>query len=116
MTKACIGLRSTGGYNSEYFNIGLTSARGAELGLDVAPVPSLRIGGGYTFTDSEILESTSAFSEVFAVGQWAFRRPRHSGFVEAAWVKGPLSLDLRGTAIGRFVDSDFSSLSPALST
>lgn len=108
-----IGLRPTGGYNSEYFNIGLTSARGAELGVDLAPVPGLRLGGGYTFTDSEIVESTSSFSAVFAVGQWAFRRPRHSGFVEAAWVKGPLSLDLRGTAIGRFVDSDFSSLSPA---
>ena len=108
-----IGLRSTGGYNSEYFNIGLTSARGAELGATVAPTASLRLGGGYTFTDSEILESTSAFSEVFAVGQWAFRRPRHSGFVEAAWVKGPLAFDLRGTTIGRFVDSDFSSLSPA---
>lgn len=107
-----IGLRPTGGYNSEYFNIGLTAARGAEVALDAAPTANLRVGGGYTFTDSEILESTSAFSEVFAVGQWAFRRPRHSGFVNAGWTQGPLSLDLLGTVTGHFVDSDFSSLEP----
>lgn len=109
-----IGLRSTGGYNSEYFNIGLTRARGAELGAEVAPISAVRVRAGYTFVDSAIVESTSAFSPVFAVGQWAFRRPRHSGFVQAAWTWQRLSADVIGTAIGRFVDSDFSSLEPGI--
>lgn len=109
-----IGLRSTGGYNSEYFNIGLTRARGAELGAELAPHPSLRVRAGYTFVDSAVVESTSQFSPVFAVGQWAFRRPRHSGFVQAAWTWQRVSADVIGTSIGRFVDSDFSSLEPAI--
>ncbi len=109
-----IGLRSTGGYNSEYFNIGLTRARGAELGAELAPVSAVHLRAGYTFVDSAIVESTSAFSPVFAVGQWAFRRPRHSGFVQAAWTWQRLSADVVGTAIGRFVDSDFSSLEPSI--
>ena len=38
-----IGLRSTGSFTSEYFNIGLTRARGAELSGELAPHPTLRI-------------------------------------------------------------------------
>ena len=53
---------------SQYFNIGLTSARGAELDADVALVSGFRAKTGYTFTDSEILESTST-SAVFKAGQ-----------------------------------------------
>jgi len=109
-----IGLRSTGGYNSEYFNIGLTRARGAELGAEVAPHPSVRLRAGYTFVDSAILESTSGYSPVFAVGQWAFRRPRHSGYLQASWTWQRLTADLGGVMVGRFVDSDFSSLAPAI--
>ena len=109
-----IGLRSTGGYNSEYFNIGLTRARGAELGAEFAPRASVRMRAGYTFVDSAIVESTSAFSPVFAVGQWAFRRPRHSGFIQGSWEWQRLTADLSGTLVGRFVDSDFSSLEPAI--
>ena len=109
-----IGLRSTGGFNSEYFNIGLTRARGLELGIEVAPMTSLHVRSGYTFVDSEILESTSEFSPVFAVGQWAFRRPRHSGFVQGTWTRQRVTADVSVTRIGRFVDSDFSSLEPPI--
>jgi vitamin B12 transporter len=94
---------------SQYFNIGLTSARGAELSADVALVSGFRAKTGYTFTDSEILESTST-SKVFQVGNGAFRRPRHSGFLDLAWTGARASLDLSGTFSGRRVDSDFSSL------
>ena len=94
---------------SQYFNIGLTSARGAELSADVALVSGFRAKTGYTFTDSEILESTST-SKVFQVGNWAFRRPRHSGFLNLAWTGARASVDLSGTFSGRRVDSDFSSL------
>jgi vitamin B12 transporter len=98
---------------SQYFNIGLTSARGAELSADVALVSGVRAKGGYTFTDSEILESTST-SAVFKPGNWAFRRPRHSGFVNLAWTGARASVDLSGSISGLRVDSDFSSLVPAI--
>ena len=109
-----IGLRPTGGYNSQYFNIGLTRARGLEAAADVAITPALRVSGGYTFTDSAIVQSTSNYSPVFAVGQWAFRRPRHAGFVGATFTRQRLTADVQGHLIGRFVDSDFSSLVPAI--
>jgi len=99
---------------SQYFNIGLTKAHGAELALDVAPVPAVRVRGAYTRTVSRITQSTSPTNPVFAVGAWAFRRPRHSGFVEGIWTVGRLSADVRGTFIGRRVDSDFSSLVPPI--
>lgn len=109
-----IGLRSTGSFTSTYFNIGVTQARGAELGAEFAPIDSVRLRAGYTFVDSAIVESTSAFSPVFAVGQWAFRRPRHSGFVQGSWTLQQVTLDVSGSLLGRFVDSDFSSLEPPI--
>src|SRR5205823_1195834 len=45
-------------FTAQYFNIGLTRARGMELSSDVALVRGVRAKGGYTFLDSEILEST----------------------------------------------------------
>ena len=98
---------------SQYFNIGLTTARGAELSADVALVSGIRAAAGYTFTDSEIIESTSS-SAVFRAGNWAFRRPRHSGFVNVAWNGARASIDLAGTQSGRRVDSDFASLVPPI--
>jgi outer membrane cobalamin receptor len=98
---------------SQYFNIGLTSARGAELSADAALASGFRAKGGYTFTDSEILESTST-SAVFKSGNWAFRRPRHAGFMGLAWNGARASFDVSGTFSGRRVDSDFSSLQPAV--
>jgi outer membrane cobalamin receptor len=101
-------------FRSQYFNIGLTRARGAELSGDVALVSGIRARAGYTFTDSKILESTSEFSAAFAVGNWAFRRPRHSGFVDLSWNGARGSLGLIGSLVGRRVDSDFSSLEPPI--
>ncbi|HYT75832.1 MAG TPA: TonB-dependent receptor, partial [Vicinamibacterales bacterium] len=101
-------------FTSQYFNIGLTRARGAELSGDVALVGGFRAKAGYTFTDSEILESTSDFSPVFKVGNPAFRRPRHSAFVDVAWNGARASVDLAGSFVGQRVDSDFSSLDPPI--
>lgn len=100
-------------FTSRYFNIGLTDARGMELSGDMALVSGFRAGAGYTFIDSEIVESTSA-SAVFAKGQWAFRRPRHAGYVNVAWLGARASVDLSGSFAGRRIDSDFSSLVPAI--
>jgi outer membrane cobalamin receptor len=76
-------------------------------------VSGFRAKAGYTFTDSEILESTSS-SAVFKVGNAAFRRPRHSGFVNLAWNGARGSIDLSGSLVGERVDSDFSSFVPAI--
>jgi outer membrane receptor protein involved in Fe transport len=99
-------------YFAQYFNIGLTRARGAEFAVDAAPSAPLHVRGGYTFLASEIIDSTSPDDPVFQPGQWLFRRPRHSGFVEAAWHRRQIGASLTGTFVGRFVDSDFASLEP----
>ena len=77
-------------------------------------MPGLRLRAGYTFLSSEILDSTSPFNVVFQPGRPLFRRPRHSGFVDAGWHRGPVGLNLVGTFVGAFSDSDFVSLAPAL--
>jgi vitamin B12 transporter len=102
-------------FRAQYFNIGLTHARGTELAVEVAPIRSLDVRAGHTLLDSEVTRSTST-SAVFAEGQWLFRRPRHSGFVDVAWSGGPVLLDLHGTFVGQRVDSDFSSLAPAMTS
>ncbi len=109
-----IGLRTTRGFEAEYANIGLTRARGIEVAAEAAPHDTVRVRGGYTLVDSAIVESTSSFSRVFAAGNWAFRRPRHSGYVQGAWTWARLSTDLTGTFVGRFVDSDFASFTDPL--
>ncbi len=101
-------------FASQYFNIGRTRARGLELEADVVPADAWRLRAGYTFLDSRIVESTSSFSPVFAEGQWAFRRPRHSGFLDVGWRQGPARVDLFGLFVGRRVDSDFSALEPPM--
>ncbi len=101
-------------FASEYFNIGLTSARGAELAVDVAPVRPLRGRAGYTFLASEVLDSTAPTNPVFQPGQWLFRRPRHSGFVGVTFSGSRITADVTGVFVGRYVDSDFSSLEPAM--
>ena len=103
-------------YVSQYFNIGLTTARGMELAVDTAPVPGARVSGGYTLTASRIVESTSPFSPVFAAGEWAFRRPRHSGFLQLTVGKKAIAVDLTGTFAGRRVDSDFVLLVPPITS
>jgi vitamin B12 transporter len=101
-------------FMSQYFNIGLTHASGAELAAELAPLRGLTIRGGYTFLDSEVTESTAPLNPVFAPGNALFRRPRHSGFADVAWSKARISLDLHGTFVGRRVDSDFASFVPPL--
>ncbi|HEY7498586.1 MAG TPA: TonB-dependent receptor [Vicinamibacterales bacterium] len=101
-------------FRSQYFNIGLTRARGAELAVDLAPSKDLRLSTGYTLLASEILESTAPTNPVFRPGQWLFRRPRHSGFTSVTYQRDRVLVDVSGIFVGRRVDSDFSSLVPAI--
>lgn len=101
-------------YLAQYFNVGLTRARGAELIAEIAPTDDIRLSGSYTFTDSDIVTASSEFSDVLAAGRWALRRPRHSGQVQAVWNRGRWSMDIAGTFQGERSDSDFSALVPAM--
>lgn len=101
-------------FAAQYFNIGDTTARGLELSGEAVIVPALRVIGGYTFTDSEIVKSTSDFSTVLRAGNSAFRRPRHAAFVRVAVTTRRFNADLDGQYVGRRADSDFSSLSPEI--
>ena len=101
-------------FTSQYFNIGKTEARGLELVAAAAPCSELELRGGYTFLDSEVTESRTPDDPVFGIGQSAFRRPRHSGFLEVATQFDRVSLSLTGVFVGPRVDSDFSALVPAI--
>lgn len=101
-------------FRSQYFNIGAGRARGVELTGEIAPSSKLRAQAGYTMTASEVTDSAADSSSVFGVGQWLFRRPRHSGFAEVSWVDRRVSLDLFASIVGQRVDSDFSALEPPI--
>ncbi len=101
-------------YTAQYFNVGKTEARGLEVVLDVAPVDGVRLSASHTVVNSEIIDASSEFSEVLAAGQWALRRPRHSGQAQVLLDRGRLSADLGASWIGRRNDSDFSALAPAI--
>jgi vitamin B12 transporter len=103
-------------FRSQYFNIGLTSAKGLELSGDVAPVKTIHARAGYTLLVSEVIDSTSPGNVVFQPGQWLFRRPRHSGFLGVTWHEGRITADLNGIFVGSYVDSDFSSLVPPMTS
>ena len=101
-------------FRSQYFNIGLTRARGAEVSALVAPTRAIHGRAGYTLLASEVIDSTAPTNVVFQPGQWLFRRPRHSGFAGVSVQQGRVAVDVNGLFVGRFVDSDFSSLVPAM--
>jgi vitamin B12 transporter len=101
-------------FAGQYFNlVGLSRAQGVEVGTEFAPASLIRLRAGYTFLDSEIVES-DAQTLVFQVGQWAFRRPRHSGFVGVGLAWDRVTADLTGVFTGRFVDSDFFLFDPPI--
>jgi len=101
-------------FEAQYFNIGLSRARGAELSFEVAATRGLRARGGYTLVASQILESTAPNNVVLQPGNWLFRRPRHAGFFVATWAQRRLTLNVDGVYAGEYVDSDFASLQPPI--
>jgi vitamin B12 transporter len=103
-------------YQARYINVGLTRARGTEVVIEIVPMTGVQFTGSHTFTDSEIVDAASEFSDVLASGNWAIRRPRHSGQVQALWERGRFSLDAAGTFVGSRSDSDFSALEPPLTS
>jgi outer membrane cobalamin receptor len=102
-------------FNSQYFNVGLTKARGIEAGVELALPSGVRFVANHTILDSEIIDRASEFSDALAPGMWALRRPRHSGQAALFVDRGRVSFDLGAAWTGRRNDADFSSLTPPLS-
>lgn len=101
-------------FRAQYFNIGLTRARGVEIAGELSRLSPLHLRGGYTYMASRIVDSASPADPVFGEGRPLFRRPRHSGFIEIHREYRALDLTAVGTFVGRAADSDFSSLEPAM--
>ncbi|MCC7418491.1 MAG: TonB-dependent receptor [Acidobacteria bacterium] len=101
-------------FAAQFSNVGETRARGIELGFETRPVDALRLRAGYTWLDSRIVRSERPDDALFGLGREAFRRPRHSGFVDASLAAGRLGAGLLGTFVGSFVDSDFGLFDPPL--
>ena len=93
-------------FNAQYENIGETRASGIELTGTAIVNGGLRLSGGYTLLDSKVIRSISS-SPIFAPGRQLYRRPRHSGSLQASYSRGRLSLALGGVFVGERVDSDF---------
>ncbi|MCC7185021.1 MAG: TonB-dependent receptor [Acidobacteria bacterium] len=101
-------------YQAQYVNVGRTDATGLEAALTLAPAAGIHVSLHHTWLDSEIIDNASEFSPALGRGQWALRRPRHSGGAAITFDRGRLTTDLGVNWQGRRNDSDFSSLSPAI--
>ncbi|MET0212900.1 MAG: TonB-dependent receptor, partial [Vicinamibacterales bacterium] len=89
-------------FNAQYENIGETRASGLELVGTAFAGSEWRFSGGYTFLDSKVVHSISS-SPIFAPGNQLYRRPRHSGSLQASYSQNRLSLALGGMFIGERV-------------
>jgi vitamin B12 transporter len=93
-------------FNATYENIGETRASGFELAGTSIVDGGFRFGGAYTFLDSKVIRSISS-SPIFAPGRQLYRRPRHSGSLQASYSRDRISLAIGGVFIGSRVDTDF---------
>ena len=94
-------------FAGSFANVGEARARGLELSLEAAPVARLGLSAQYTFLDSEVQVSTSAFAPVYEVGRPLLRRPRHQGSLSARWSGGRVSGGATLVVVGKRADSDF---------
>jgi vitamin B12 transporter len=93
-------------FEAQYENIGETRASGLELVGTGFAGSAWRFSGGYTFLDGKVVRSISS-SPIFAPGNQLYRRPRHSGSLQASYSRNRLSLAVGGVFIGERVDGDF---------
>jgi vitamin B12 transporter len=93
-------------FTARYENIGETRASGVELMGTAIASGGLRITGGYTYLDSKVIRSISS-SPIFAPGRELYRRPRHSGSLQASYSRNRMSLALGAVFVGSRVDTDF---------
>lgn len=113
---------------SAYLNSLAYRAQGAELEVVWQPVPRLLVRGGYTYLDTKVLQSFASDAvaanngspttnpnfptiaigaESPLVGGRVFRRPPHTGYVDAQYTYKHLSLQLLGAMASRADDSTY---------
>ena len=93
-------------FASQYENIGETRASGLELSGNAVVTGAFHVGGTYTLLDSKVIRSVSS-SPIFAPGRALYRRPRHSGSVQASFSRDRVSVAVGGVFIGSRIDTDF---------
>jgi vitamin B12 transporter len=93
-------------FNARYENIGETRASGLELAGTAIAAGGLRVSAGYTFLNSNVIRSISS-SPIFAPGRQLYRRPRHSGSLQASYSRNRVSVGIGAVFIGSRVDGDF---------
>ncbi|HUP39840.1 MAG TPA: TonB-dependent receptor, partial [Vicinamibacterales bacterium] len=93
-------------FNAQYENIGETRASGLELVGTAFISSGFRLTGGYTLLDSKVIRSISS-SPIFAPGRDLYRRPRHSGSVQASYSRSRASIAVGAVFVGSRVDTDF---------
>ena len=98
---------------SQYENVGLTRARGIELGFQMRPVPAVQVHGAYTLLDTKVLASERPNDILFGLGKPLSRRPKHSGTTGVTLNWDRVSAGLNGVFVGAFADSDFGLFNPA---
>lgn len=97
----------TGDGIPEYINIDGSKASGLELELALQrPRGGLTAVGTYSYVDTEVVTNQST-SQQFQPGQPLLRRPRHSGSLRAAYVKGRATVDVNVRLIGDRFDNSF---------
>ena len=100
----------TGDGIPEFINIDGSKARGLELEFALQrPLLGVTAVGTYSYVDTEVVTNQST-SQQFQPGQPLLRRPRHSGSVRAAYMKGRATVDFNLRMIGDRFDSSFLSL------
>jgi outer membrane cobalamin receptor len=99
-------LSNLSSYTSD--NLNNSRAQGLEVTFRANPLPSLQLGGVYTFLDSSILalDGSSQAKPPFQVGQPLLRRPRHSGSYNATWRYKKLTLSTNAYFRGEILDTE----------
>ena len=88
-------------------NLANSRALGGEFAVRIRPARWISLSGNYTLLESEILSlngTSGVAPHYFAVGQPLLRRPRHSGAMVAAFVRGKFSVDVTGYFRGSVLD------------
>ena len=98
-------LANLSSYQSD--NLANSQAQGGEFAVRFRPARWISLSGSYMLLDSKILSlngSTGLAPEYFQVGQELLRRPRNSGTIVAAFVRGKFSADVTGYFRGTVLD------------
>jgi outer membrane cobalamin receptor len=93
----------------EYINIDGSKADGWEVEWALQRAAGFTAGVTYTLVDSKVVTNLST-SQQFQPGQPLLRRPRHSGTVRAAYVKGRAAIAFDARIVGDRHDNSFLSL------